>query len=59
MLVLSRKKGQEIHIGDNIVIVLMQIGNQTRLGIRAPRDVPIVRGELANSNLVEGDDNDD
>lgn len=47
MLVLSRKTGQEIHIGDNIRIVINRIGgHRVTVGIEAPRDVRIVRGEL-------------
>jgi len=47
MLVLSRKLGEGIRIGDNIVISVLTIdGNRTRLGIEAPADVPILRHEL-------------
>ncbi|MCX7421894.1 MAG: carbon storage regulator CsrA [Planctomycetia bacterium] len=47
MLVLSRKLNQEILIGDNIVVRVISIrGNQVRLGIVAPRDVPVLRDEL-------------
>jgi len=47
MLVLSRKVGEEIVIADNIrVRVLSLQGNQIRLGLIAPREVPIQREEL-------------
>lgn len=47
MLVLSRKPGETIHIGDNITITVVRIGpNTVRLGIEAPRDMNIVRSEL-------------
>jgi carbon storage regulator CsrA len=47
MLVLTRKTDEEILIGDNIKITLVRVrGNSVRLGIEAPRDVRIVRGEL-------------
>jgi carbon storage regulator len=50
MLVLSRKVGQEIIIGDNIrVQVLWVRGNQVRLGFTAPVDVPISREEICPS----------
>ena len=47
MLVLSRKVGQKIVIGDNITIVVNKVaGNRISLGVEAPSDVRIVRGEL-------------
>lgn len=47
MLVLTRKTDQEIVIGDNIrITVLKSRGNTVRLGISAPRDVSVMRGEL-------------
>ncbi len=53
MLVLSRKQGQRIQISDNVTITVTQIkGNQVRLGVEAPRDVAIRRGELlAKTNV--------
>lgn len=53
MLVLSRKVGQEIVIGDNITVVVNKIqGNRVTLGIEAPDDVNIYRGELEPLVLV-------
>ena len=47
MLVLTRKSNQQIQIGENIVITVLQVkGNSVRLGIEAPREVRVVRGEL-------------
>lgn len=47
MLVLSRKEGEKLVIGDNVVITINRIaGNRVAVGIEAPRDVSIVRGEL-------------
>lgn len=47
LLVLSRKAGQRIHIGDNIWIEVLRIkGNAVRIGVAAPKSVPIRRGEL-------------
>jgi carbon storage regulator len=47
MLVLSRKPGERILIGDNITVTVVRIGpNNVRLGIDAPRHLNIVREEL-------------
>lgn len=47
MLVLSRKPGEKILIGDNVTVTIVRIGpNTVRLGIDAPRDMNIVREEL-------------
>ena len=47
MLVLSRKPGERILIGDNVTVTIVRIGpNNVRLGIDAPREMNIVREEL-------------
>jgi carbon storage regulator len=47
MLVLSRKKNESIVIDDRIVITVVEIrGDKVRLGIEAPRDVPVHRSEV-------------
>ena len=47
MLVLSRKVGDSIKIGDNIEIVVNRIsGNRVTIGVDAPKDVRILRGEV-------------
>ena len=47
MLVLSRKTGQRLVIDDNITIIVQRIaGNRVQIGIEAPDDVHIMRGEL-------------
>lgn len=47
MLVLSRKIQEQVRIGDNITLTILQIkGKTVRVGIEAPRDVRVVRGEL-------------
>ena len=47
MLVLSRKKGQSIMVGDDIEITIVDIqGDQVRLGISAPRNVAVHRKEV-------------
>jgi len=48
MLVLSRKEGEKLVIGDNVVITVNRIsGNRVAIGIEAPREVSIKRGELS------------
>jgi carbon storage regulator len=47
MLVLSRKKNESIVVDENIVITVVEIrGDKVRLGIVAPREVPIHRSEV-------------
>jgi carbon storage regulator len=47
MLVLSRKLGEKIHIGNHICITVVDIDRgKIRLGIEAPRQVPVYRQEL-------------
>ena len=47
MLVLTRKMDEQIVIGDQIKLTVLRVrGNTVRIGIEAPRDIRIVRGEL-------------
>lgn len=47
MLVLSRKKNESIVINDNIVITVVEVrGDKVRLGIEAPKEVPVHRREV-------------
>jgi carbon storage regulator len=47
MLVLTRREGERIALGDDIVVTVVSIqGNKVRLGISAPDDILIRRGEL-------------
>jgi carbon storage regulator len=56
MLVLSRKLGEKIYIGENICITVVDIDRgKIRLGIEAPRDVPIFRQELLPLKLSTGE----
>ena len=49
MLVLSRKVGEEIVIGDNIHLTVVAVhGQQVRIGIRAPKEVVVDRQEVAD-----------
>lgn len=57
MLVLSRKPGEKIRIGDDITITIVRIGPATvRLGIDAPRELNIVRDELVAAIRNQGVD---
>ncbi len=47
MLILTRKVGQTIRIGDDVQIAVVGIkGNQVRIGVTAPLDVPVHREEI-------------
>ncbi len=47
MLVLSRKEGERIFIGESIVVTIVRIqGDRVRIGVEAPSDVPVMREEL-------------
>lgn len=47
MLVLSRKKNESIVINEEIVITVVEVrGDKVRLGIQAPREVPVHRSEV-------------
>lgn len=51
-LVLSRKPGEKILIGDNVAVTIVRIGpNTVRIGIEAPKSMNIVRSELAPSDI--------
>ena len=51
MLVLSRKTNQSIMIGDEIEITVLSVsGEKVRLGIKAPREVPVYRDEVYNED---------
>ncbi len=57
MLVLTRKSNQSIMIGDDIeVSVLAIMGEKVRIGIQAPRDVPVFRQEVYLEIQQERDD---
>lgn len=47
MLVLSRKKNESIVIDDTIIVTVVEIrGDKVRLGIQAPKEVPVHRSEV-------------
>jgi carbon storage regulator len=60
MLVLSRKKNESIVINNDITIVVVEIrGDKVRLGVEAPKEVPVHRREvydaIKRSNTPSGD----
>ena len=53
MLVLTRKLMEKLFIGDDICLTVVRLeGGQVRLGIEAPREVPVVRSELVPGRLA-------
>ncbi|RKQ14559.1 carbon storage regulator CsrA [Ureibacillus endophyticus] len=47
MLVLSRKVGETIWIGEDVEIIISEVkGEQVKIGIQAPRNIEVIRGEL-------------
>ena len=53
MLVLTRKNKETIKIGDSITITILRVqGQAVRVGIEAPRDIRVVRGELGDKQAV-------
>ena len=53
MLVLSRKEGEQLLIGDDIVLTINRIsGNRVAIGIDAPRQIRIIRGELKRHEVT-------
>ena len=54
MLILTRKLGESIRIGDDITLTVLSVkGNQIRLGIDAPREVEVHRQEIYDRILDE------
>ena len=47
MLIITRRPGEKIMLGDDIVVEVMEIaGNTVRIGIQAPRSLPVYREEI-------------
>lgn len=59
MLVLSRKQGETIQVGDDITLTVVRIGpNSVRLGVEAPSEKRIVRSELLEESAGHGSKHD-
>lgn len=61
MLILSRRQGESIVVGHDVVITVMEVrGNQVRIGVEAPHTLQVHRGEVyeqvveANREAVKG-----
>ena len=55
MLILTRKVGESLMIGDEVTITVLGVkGNQVRIGVNAPRDVSVHREEFYN-RIQDGD----
>ena len=54
MLVLTRKPGERLVISDNIVVTVVDVkGDNIRIGIDAPREVKVYRGEIYDAIVAE------
>jgi carbon storage regulator len=54
MLIITRRVGEKIMFGDDIVVHVMQVaGSSVRLGIEAPPSVPVYREEIWNAMREE------
>ena len=50
MLIITRRPGEKIMLGDDVVVHVMEIvGNSVRIGIQAPRSIPVYREEIWNA----------
>ncbi len=57
MLFLSRKKSESIVINDDVVVTVIEVrGDKVRLGITAPREIPVHRKEVVDAMVRESQD---
>ncbi|WP_444892954.1 carbon storage regulator CsrA [Microbulbifer sp. TRSA001] len=55
MLILKRRKGENLRIGANVSITVLEVkGNQVKIGIRAPKSLPVHREEIYRRLQKEG-----
>jgi carbon storage regulator len=56
MLILTRRTGESLRIGDNVEVTVMAVnGTQVRIGIKAPRNVTVDREEIAERKRRDKD----
>jgi carbon storage regulator len=54
VLIITRKPGEKIMLGDDVVVHVMEIvGNSVRVGIQAPRSLPVYREEIWDAVRAE------
>ena len=59
MLILTRRVGESLVIGDDVVVTVLGVkGNQVRIGIKAPKHVEVHREEIHNRIQQERENND-
>jgi carbon storage regulator len=56
MLILSRRVGEAVKVGENISITVLSVkGNQVRIGVDAPKDIAVHREEIYQRIKIEGE----
>jgi carbon storage regulator len=56
MLVLTRRSGEKITVGDEVVVTVLEVkGSQVKLGVEAPRGVTVHRGEVYDRIQMENE----
>ena len=59
MLILTRRVGETLMIGDNVSVTVLRVkGNQVRLGVNAPKDVSVHREEIFERIKQESDESE-
>ncbi len=54
MLILTRRIGESVVIGDNVTVTVLEVkGNQVRVGVDAPKEIPVHREEIAERIRLE------